>query len=77
MEIMMNTIVMQLETLSCPSCIRKIESAVSSLDGVQEVKVLFNASKVKAEVDGNKVSAEKIQQTVDNLGFKVLSTKTS
>ena len=75
MENIMNTIVMQLETLSCPSCIRKIGSAVSGLKGVSEVKVLFNASKVKTQVDESQVNAEQIQQTIENLGFKVLSTK--
>ena len=44
----------QLETLTCPSCLQKIENATKSLKGVQResVKVLFNASKVKLEFDG-------------------------
>jgi len=34
----------QLETLTCPSCIQKIENAVKSLEGVdkESVNVLFN-----------------------------------
>lgn len=71
----MKTITLQLETLSCPSCIRKIESALSSLNGVKEVRVLFNASKVKAQIDNAQSSAELLVETVENLGFKVLSHK--
>ena len=71
----MKTITLQLETLSCPSCIRKIESALSSLNGVKEVRVLFNASKIKAQIDSAQSSAELLVETVENLGFKVLRHK--
>ena len=71
----MKTITLQLETLSCPSCIRKIESALSSLNGVKEVRVLFNANKIKAQIDSAQSSAELLVETVENLGFKVLSHK--
>ena len=39
---------LQLETLSCPSCMAKIEGAVKNIDGVEKdtIKVLFNASKL-------------------------------
>ena len=71
----MKTITLQLETLSCPSCIRKIESALSSLNGVKEVRVQFNASKIKALIESEQSSAELLVETVENLGFKVLSHK--
>ena len=46
---MMQKAALQLETLSCPSCMQKIENAVKGLNGIQKesVKVLFNSSKVK------------------------------
>ncbi|MFA7136342.1 MAG: cation transporter, partial [Bacteroidales bacterium] len=48
----------QLETLTCPSCMQKIENGVKSLDGVskESLKVLFNSSKVRVEFDDEKVS---------------------
>lgn len=48
----------QLETLTCPSCMKKIENGVKSLDGVDKksIKVLFNSSKVRVEYDDEKVS---------------------
>lgn len=46
----------QLETLTCPSCMQKIENGVKSLDGVskESLKVLFNSSKVRVEFDDEK-----------------------
>ena len=43
----MKTIKFQLEELTCPSCINKIESVLRKQKGVQHAKVLFNSSKVK------------------------------
>lgn len=63
----------QLETLTCPSCMQKIENGVKSLDGVDKnsIKVLFNSSKVKVEYDDEKVSIKDIENTIDKLGYEV------
>lgn len=68
----------QLETLSCPSCLQKIENAVKGLDGVvkDSVKVMFNASKVKTEFDEAKISMDQINQAIEALGYGVLKAKT-
>ena len=73
----MNSATIQLETLSCPSCLQKIESAVKSLNGVDKdsVKVMFNASKVKAQFDEDQVSLEIINQAIEDLGYEVLKSK--
>jgi len=65
----------QLETVTCPSCIKKIESAISKIQGVSSVKVLFNSSKVKAEFDDSQINADRIRETITNLGYEVLSYK--
>ncbi|HJF31890.1 MAG TPA: cation transporter, partial [Sporosarcina psychrophila] len=43
----------QLETLTCPSCLQKIENGVGNLNGVDKdsLKVMFNASRVKVNFD--------------------------
>ncbi|WPC07748.1 heavy-metal-associated domain-containing protein [Globicatella sp. PHS-GS-PNBC-21-1553] len=63
----------QLETLTCPSCMQKIENGVKSLDGVDKnnLKVLFNSSKVKVEYDDKKVSIKDIENAIDKLGYEV------
>lgn len=67
----------QLETLTCPSCALKIESAVKSLNGVEKesVHVLFNSSKVKLDFDAAKISTENIEKTITALGYEVKKTQ--
>lgn len=71
----MEKVTIQLESLTCPSCIQKIESAVRKQQGVEKVNVLFNASKVKAEIDNKETSADKLTRVIENLGYIVGNTK--
>lgn len=63
----------QLETLTCPSCLLKIENATKALQGVQKesVQVLFNSSKVKLNFDEETIALEKIEQAITTLGYVV------
>ena len=67
----------QLETLTCPSCMQKIENGVKSLDGVskESLKVLFNSSKVMVEFDDEKVSIKDIEHVINKLGYEVLKSQ--
>jgi copper chaperone len=69
----MKTATIQLETLTCPSCMQKIEAAVKALGGVDQdsVKVMFNSSKVKLNFDEDKVSIEQITEAVTKVGYEV------
>lgn len=71
----MTKIIMKLDTLTCPSCMTKIEGALNKMDGVKGVKVLFNASKIKVEVEPE-IKGEALKQTVENLGYTVKDLKT-
>ena len=63
----------QLGTLTCPSCLQKIDNAVKSLEGVdkESVKVLFNSSKVKLNFDEQKISIDKIEDAITALGYEI------
>ena len=67
----------QLEILTCPSCMQKIENGVKSLDGVDKksLKVLFNSSKVRVEYDDEKVSIKDIENAIDKLGYEVIKSQ--
>ncbi|BBN99959.1 heavy-metal-associated domain-containing protein [Sporolactobacillus terrae] len=71
----MPTVILQLETLTCPSCLQKIESGLARQEGIEKSSVLFNSSKVKAKFDPNKISAEEVAQIVSKLGYEVKSIK--
>lgn len=63
----------QLEALTCPSCVQKVENATKSLDGVnkESVKVLFNSSKVKFDFDEEKVAIEDVEKAITVMGYDV------
>lgn len=67
---------LQLETLTCPSCLQKIENATKSLKGIdtESVKVLFNASKVRMTFDEKVISIEEIEKAIQSLGYEVEKT---
>lgn len=69
----MKKAIIQLETLTCPSCAMKIEKAVKSLNGVDNdsVNVTFMSSKVKLEFDDEKLSVDTIEKTIKSLGYEV------
>jgi Copper chaperone len=74
-ESIMAKVILQLGALTCPSCMTKIQKAVENQDGVSNVKVLFNAGKVRADIDESKTSADKLSAVITDLGYEVLKTK--
>lgn len=73
----MKKAIIQLEPLTCPSCMQKIERTVKSLNGVDHssAKLLFNTSKFKTKFDGSRVTLEDIEKTIENLGYPVSHSK--
>lgn len=71
---MMKKAILQLETLACPTRMQKIEGAIKSVAGVDKnsVKVLFNASKAKANFDTSLTNIEEIANAVRAIGYDVL-----
>lgn len=67
----------QLETLTCPSCLQKIENGVGNLKGVDKdnLKVMFNASRVKFDFDDSVIKIEEIEKAIQDLGYEVLRTR--
>lgn len=76
-EIQMTKAEFQLEPLTCPSCIKKIESLLAKTEGVKDSRVLFNSSKVKTNFDETIIQAADIQQRIEKLGYEVKSSKVS
>jgi len=53
----------------------KIQKALEKQPGVQAVKVLFNASKVKVSFDDTATTAETLADVVTELGYTVKQLK--
>ncbi|WP_243291488.1 heavy-metal-associated domain-containing protein [Bacillus sp. FJAT-47783] len=73
----MSKAVFQLEPLTCPSCIKKIETTLNKTNGIISARVLFNSSKVRTEFDESRVEACQLKEMIKKLGYQVLSTKAS
>ena len=69
----MKTATIQLETLTCPSCMQKIENSIKTLDGIAEdtLKVMFNSSRVKVDFDDDKLSIDNIEDAITKVGYEV------
>ncbi|MGW8123603.1 heavy-metal-associated domain-containing protein [Roseivirga echinicomitans] len=70
----LKTVRFQLETLTCPSCITKIEGVLNKEPGVENAQVLFNSSKVKVQFDEGKSSANRLIELIEKVGYPVLSS---
>ena len=66
-----------LETLSCPSCLQKIENALKGLDGVEKesIEVLFNSSRVRTNFDPESITIEAIEKAIEDLGYPVIKSR--
>lgn len=73
----MKSATIQLETLTCPSCMLKIEGALKGLEGIDKdsATVSFNTSKVKLNFDEDKISIQDIEGAITKLGYDVIKSK--
>lgn len=71
----MKNIVWKVDTLTCPSCIKRIEKTLKKQKGVDNVEVKFNSSKVDVTFDESTIAKESITKTLDTLGYPVESTE--
>ncbi len=73
----MQKAVINLETLSCPSCLQKIENALKGLEGIKKesIEVLFNSSRVKVNFDADIVTIEAIEKAIEDLGYPVIKSR--
>ncbi|MDN4073323.1 copper chaperone CopZ [Fictibacillus terranigra] len=62
---------LKVKGMSCNHCVNAIEGNVGKLAGVTEVKVNLSEGKVDVTFDSNKVSLEKIKETIDDQGYDV------
>ncbi len=68
---MKNELVLQVEGMDCASCTNKIENAVCSLDGVENVSLNYTSQRLKLEYDETITSEQAVSKIVQRLGYKV------
>lgn len=55
--------------LSCPSCVAKIEKALTALDGVDSAEVHFNTGRIEVEHDPDQVDSDQLVKSVKSAGY--------
>ncbi len=73
----MKAATIQLETLTCPSCLMKVEGALKGVQGIDQdsVNVAFNSSRVRLNFNEEDVSIEEIEDAITKVGYEVLKSK--
>ncbi|HEX6331625.1 MAG TPA: heavy metal translocating P-type ATPase [Actinomycetota bacterium] len=57
--------------VSCPTCVRNIESVLHGLPGVDDVQVNFGAERVSVEFDPDRVETGEMRDAVARAGYRV------
>ncbi len=65
----MTDITLQLEQLTCPSCMKKITDTVNDLKGVERTKILFDSSKARISYIEEKISERDIISKIEEIGY--------
>lgn len=72
----MKEVILNLETLTCPSCVVKLERAFVKQKGVEHdtIHVGFNSSTLRFKFDPEMLSLAEIKQRVEAVGFVIKKT---
>ncbi len=62
--------ILRSKELTCPSCIAKIEKAVTALDGVETARVHFNTGRIEVQHDALQVSGEDLEKAIRAIGYE-------
>lgn len=65
---------LQLEKLTCPSCMQKIRRTVNALNGVEQTKILFASSKARVFYDEAAISEADIIDKIEEIGYQAEKT---
>lgn len=58
------------KNLNCPSCVGKIEKALTALDGVESAKVHFATGRIEVRHDPARVTGETLEKTIRASGYE-------
>lgn len=67
----------QIHGMHCASCANIITKKVSTLSGVKQINVNYSSEKAHIEFDEQKTSLKIIDETLQQLGYKILQTETN
>ncbi len=66
----MKKTILRSQELSCPSCVAKIEKALTSIIGVSEAKVFFNTGRIEVHHDPAQTDSDALLKAVRAVGYE-------
>jgi len=67
-----NTVTIPIGGMTCAACARRVEKAISNLDGVVKANVNLATEKATVEYDTSKIRLSAIKQAIEKAGYKAL-----
>lgn len=64
------TTILRSDELSCPSCVKNIESNLNQTEGISKANVHFNTGRIEVEHDPESVSEDKLVEIVEQSGYQ-------
>lgn len=62
--------ILSVEGMTCSSCIRHVESALSELEGIEKVEVKLKDGKVRVEHDPSRSTIDEMIQALGEAGYE-------
>ena len=62
--------ILRSKELTCPSCIAKIEKALTAFDGVEDAKVHFNTGRIEVQHDAAQVGGAELEKAIRAIGYE-------
>lgn len=67
----MQTIILNVQGMSCGHCVKAVEGSVGELEGVNRVSVKLDEALVEVSFNEAEVSLDKIKETIEEQGYDV------
>lgn len=67
----METVVLNVQGMSCGHCVKAVEAALGELQGINEVKVDLENAQVTVAFDTAKVAIETIKEAIEEQGYDI------
>ena len=68
----METLVLNVNGMTCNHCKQSVEKAVGAIAGVDSVNVVLEDKKVNVTLDASVVSVDTVKNTIEDIGFDVV-----
>lgn len=62
--------ILRSKELTCPSCITKIEKALTKVEGVESAKVFFSTGRIEVEHNSDLVQGRDLEKAIQAVGYE-------